>query len=72
MMRSRLGVGKYQEGVLNVRFLNQPRRCNTRLGKRAAKYLWRVENTDYGKLSCLVPVWNRKLKKWVLKSRLKD
>lgn len=57
------------EAVLRVQRLSRPRRCNTRSGKRAAKYFWRVENTSYGKRPAFKLCWNRKLRKLVLKNR---
>lgn len=56
------------EAVLRIQVLSRPRRCNSRSGKRAVKYFWRVEHTSYGKRSILVSRWNRKTKKFVFKT----
>ena len=54
---------------LKIRYLSRERRCNSRMTKRAVKYFWRVENTDYGKRSIFLNRWNRRLRKWTSKLR---
>jgi hypothetical protein len=62
----------YVDGLtLRLQRLHRPRRCLSRVGKKATRYLWMAYQTSYGQRPIFIFHWHRKHRKFILRERHK-